>query len=207
MNYLTPEQEKLFNENHSLVYFVLKERLGTYNINDLDDICVAGEVGLMIACKQYDASKGAAFSTFAVPVIFTKMFSERRKLYRQRKNTVHLEDGVVSSKVPNHTGLTNLTVEDLEGFGGSTLVSTDLHSTVENRDMLNRINCLKDRWRNVAILTMKGYNGAEIGRMMGVSRELIRAYLNKIRHFLEAPVDELRDNMRKNSIYNQVPKY
>lgn len=207
MNYLTPEQEKLFNENHSLIYFVLKEKFGPYNVNDIDDICLAGEIGLMIACKQYDASKGVAFSTFAVPVIFTKMFSERRKLYRQRKNTVHLEDALISSKVPNHSGLTNLTVEDLEGFGGSTLVSTDPHSKVENRDMLNRINCLKDRWRNVAILTMQGYNGAEIGRMMGVSRELIRAYLNKIRYFLEAPVDELRDNMRKNSIYSEVPKY
>lgn len=206
MNYLTPEQEKLFNENHSLVYFVLKEKLGPYNVDDIDDICLAGEIGLMIACKQYDKSRGVVFSTFAVPVIFSKMFSERRRLYKQRKNTVHLEDSVISPTT-THNGHTNIKVEDLEGYGGSSPTTHELHTMIENKDMLDRIRCLKERWRDVAILTMKGYSGAEIGRMMGVSRELIRAYLNKIRYFLEAPVSELKQNMRKNSIYDQVPKY
>ena len=206
MSYLTPEQEKLFNENRSLVYYVLKNKLGSYNINDLDDICSAGFIGLMIACKQYDASKGIAFSTFAVPSIFAKMFSERRKLYRQSRYTVHLEDTISSSKIPNHHGISTATVGDLEGYGGE-YTPYDFNTVIENKDIIQRIDCLKDRWKQIAILTMQGYNGAEIGRMLGVSRELIRTCLNKIRDYLNADVDDLKASLRKNSIYARVPKY
>lgn len=204
MSYLTPEQEKRFHENKHLVYYVLKNKLGTYSISDIDDICAEGYIGLMIACKQYDETRNIAFSTFAIPVIFSKMFSARRRFYKQRQHTCSLEDVIYSSQGAS-SGSSVLRRDELIEL--SDKKECDTVALVDDRNTLKRIECLKDRWKTIAILTMQGYNGAEIGRMLGVSRELIRAYLNKIRDFLEADVEDLQNNLRKNSIYSRVPKY
>lgn len=79
---LTPEQERMVEENLGLVIHVLKR----YNRDlryEWDDAYQYGCMGLVEAVRNYNPEKGAAFSSFAVRCIYFSV--HRWELYNTRK--------------------------------------------------------------------------------------------------------------------------
>ena len=76
----TDDRDALLRDNLSLVHHVarkLARRLA--DEADLDELVSAGTLGLMSAAESFDASRGLAFSTFAVPRIRGAMLDELRR--------------------------------------------------------------------------------------------------------------------------------
>ncbi len=71
-----PNRENLINENYGLVHACANKFRGRGV--DYDDLFQAGCVGLVKAADNFDASRGFAFSTYAVPVIL----GEIRRIFR-----------------------------------------------------------------------------------------------------------------------------
>ncbi len=69
-------RESLINENYGLVHACANKFRGRGV--DYDDLFQAGCVGLVKAADNFDASRGFAFSTYAVPVIL----GEIRRIFR-----------------------------------------------------------------------------------------------------------------------------
>ena len=79
---LTPEQERMVEENLGLFIHVLKR----YNRDlryEWDDAYQYGCMGLVEAVRNYNPEKGAAFSSFAVRCIYFSV--HRWELYNTRK--------------------------------------------------------------------------------------------------------------------------
>lgn len=71
-----PEREKLIKDNLGLVHACANKFRGRGT--EYDDLFQAGCVGLVKAADNFDASRGFAFSTYAVPVIL----GEIRRIFR-----------------------------------------------------------------------------------------------------------------------------
>lgn len=73
-------RDKILNDNLSLVHHVARqlERKLTDEV-DHDELVSAGTLGLMAAMSSFDASRGLAFSTFAVPRIRGAILDELRR--------------------------------------------------------------------------------------------------------------------------------
>lgn len=76
----TDTRDALLSANLSLVHHVahkLARRLA--DDADVDELVSAGTLGLMSAAESFDASRGLAFSTYAVPRIHGAMLDELRR--------------------------------------------------------------------------------------------------------------------------------
>lgn len=66
---LTKEQEKLILDNQKLISFIVNKYKNKAITMKYEDLCSAGNEGLIKAATQYDTSRGTAFSTYAHHVI------------------------------------------------------------------------------------------------------------------------------------------
>ena len=72
------EMEKMYNENESLVSFVLIKHFTTYmnhSNSELEDMYQEGRMALWEAVQKFDESKGYKFSSFACRYIFGRVKS------------------------------------------------------------------------------------------------------------------------------------
>jgi RNA polymerase sigma factor (sigma-70 family) len=74
--------DALFSANHGLIACVVNRI--PCDKADVDDLRNAALLGLWMAAKNFDASKGFAFSTFAVPWIRNMVLRRRKELWRSR---------------------------------------------------------------------------------------------------------------------------
>jgi RNA polymerase sigma factor for flagellar operon FliA len=74
-------RDALLAEHLSLVHHVARQLARTLAAHaDFDELVSAGTIGLMDALEHFDASRGLAFSTFAVPRIRGSILDELRRL-------------------------------------------------------------------------------------------------------------------------------
>ena len=73
-------RDALLQENLSLVHHVARQLSRSLAVEaDFDELVSAGTIGLMTAVKSFDARRGLAFSTFAVPRIRGSILDELRR--------------------------------------------------------------------------------------------------------------------------------
>lgn len=73
-------RDALLHENLSLVHHVARQLSKSLAVEaDFDELVSAGTIGLMTALKSFDAKRGLAFSTFAVPRIRGSILDELRR--------------------------------------------------------------------------------------------------------------------------------
>ena len=76
----TDARDALLRDNLSLVHHVARKLARSLADDaDVDELVSAGTMGLMSAAESFDASRGLAFSTFAVPRIRGAMLDELRR--------------------------------------------------------------------------------------------------------------------------------
>jgi RNA polymerase sigma factor for flagellar operon FliA len=73
-------RDALLIENLNLVHHVARQLAKSLAVEaDFDELVSAGTIGLMTAVKSFDARRGLAFSTFAVPRIRGSILDELRR--------------------------------------------------------------------------------------------------------------------------------
>lgn len=93
---MTTEQEKMFLENTRLVYYLV-ERMGIDRKNpEFDDLAQIGMIGLLMAVRTFDKSKGKKFSTYASRCIQNEIFMYFRKMKKISTNMASLDKPVGS---------------------------------------------------------------------------------------------------------------
>jgi RNA polymerase sigma factor for flagellar operon FliA len=73
-------RDAILRENLSLVHHVARQLSRSLAVEaDFDELVSAGTIGLMTAVRSFDARRGLAFSTFAVPRIRGSILDELRR--------------------------------------------------------------------------------------------------------------------------------
>src|SRR5687768_16694531 len=73
-------RDALLLENLNLVHHVARQLSRSLAVDaDFDELVSAGTIGLMTAVRSFDARRGLAFSTFAVPRIRGSILDELRR--------------------------------------------------------------------------------------------------------------------------------
>ena len=73
-------RDALLQDNLSLVHYVAKQLSRSLSVDtDPDEMVNIGTLGLMSALESFDASRGLAFSTYAVPRIRGAILDELRR--------------------------------------------------------------------------------------------------------------------------------
>ncbi|QVK16998.1 sigma-70 family RNA polymerase sigma factor [Mycoplasmatota bacterium] len=82
-------ENKLIEDNYKLVWSIVNKF--HYLKEEKDDLFQSGCIGLIMAAKKFDVSRGNAFSTFAVPYILGEI-----KNYLRNKNHIKVSKKILS---------------------------------------------------------------------------------------------------------------
>lgn len=167
---LTKEQQVKVEENLSLVYKVLGDKLkgqssvGSYTREDLFQV---GCIGL---CKAAATDKGGTFSTYAYRLIWHEICDVLVKANKQRNTEVFDEYG---RDIPE--------MDDCE------------HRAEINFDLVRELVAVRTeapshvvKGIDAMLLMAKGYTCREIGVKMGANDNLVSAYVSKARKYLRS---------------------
>ena len=167
---MTEEQKKLAEDNHNLIYFYARK----YNMSkqDFDDMYGILAIGLCKAARDYDESRGSAFSTVAMGY----MLNECRNAYRCDK----YKNGKLN--ICSYNNIFPLsdddgTAEYINVIEGTSAVWADIN--------LIEFNQFNEQLRKIAYLSYLGYNQQEIAKEMGITQSLVSRKLKKIRKEIE----------------------
>lgn len=156
---LTPEQQKLAEDNHKLIYWFMK-RHGLYD----DEYYGIFAISLCKAAREYDESKGA-FSTVA-----TKYMSSDLQKYWEHlslKKAVP-QSAIMSLSTPLPGSYTNGTMEEVIDDEG-TVVTMD----ITRPDVERFIQGLKPKYKTVILYLMYGYDSMHTAKRLGCTRSRI----------------------------------
>ena len=158
-------KQQLIEDNMRLVYAVIKERFPTF-IHD-EDIIQVGMLGLCQAASAFDEAKGK-FTTFAGRCIHNEICKELRRRTK-------------------HQGLYSLDYEYCLDNGervtcGDVQIGNDDVDYVDTDYIYKRLSP-----RDIEIFNLKrsGLNCAEIGELLGISRQSANQVIRKVRNIME----------------------
>ena len=161
---LTTEQQKLVEDNHTLIYSYLhKNSLGQV---DWYGVCA---LGLCKAAKTYNPMRGA-FSTYAFTCMHYEVLSEMLKLNAKKRN-----------------GYTLLSLEEPLSEEGFTLGCQLADSACMESNVVLRLSLeefcypLSDRERQVFLLYISGLKYKEIGERLRISPSRVCQLLKLMR--------------------------
>lgn len=155
------DRQKLIEDNMKLVYFLINKHYP--NCSNDEDIIQCGMLGLCRAAETWDESK-SLFSTYAGKCILHEIYAEFRK--RRKLN------GQLSLDYPVY-GVN----DEVDSFGDMLVGDSD----VDYINIEPFYNTLKPREQEVFGLLYTGLTGAEIGRKLGISRQLANVYIRRLR--------------------------
>lgn len=183
---LTPQQEKMFEDNFGLVISAINRFVshpGESGLNDYDDLKQIGSIALCHAIKTYKQERGAAFSTYATTVIRNRLYNATR-------------DG-------RDFGLD--TASDIEDFmieNCAALVYNNINKAEEifaEKEQDEMLLSLAEKYGGIAekgvksmILMMKGYSCDYIAKMYDTKPTVISSWVSRARSKLKKEPEILR---------------
>jgi len=172
---LNNKQKTLVSEHIDVVKWVIRERI---NVNEryqgmgYDDLFQEGCVLLCHAAATYDSGR-AGFKTYASVVIRNGLLSYCRMLHSKRKDTVSIDEDEMNALEKSSFAADRAS----ENTFDVTLSEVDVHGLLES---------IKSEYNGVARLgiealelKIKGYSGAEIAKMWGVSQNNLGAWISR----------------------------
>lgn len=175
---LTPEESRLIEKNHNLIFSFLSK----YQLS-VDDYYGSAALGLIDAIKAFDTNKGTSLSSFAFTCMRNRAFQQVRKevqkmpgkdgrtivlvsldesintnFEKNKEDGIHLMDALVDPRSSNFA----------EDIGSCMTVSSNLCYCYPNE-------------LEVLVLIMLGYNRIEIGKRYGVTRSAIVRRIERAR--------------------------
>ena len=164
---LTPEQQKLAEEHHKLIYSFAKKR----NL-DLEEFYGLLAIGLCEAARTFDKSLGYKFSTLA----YTFMKNEYLQYIRTQYNLSHIP----SEQIVSYTQLLG---GKFEGTDITEVIATDF---ILNKPDLTKaeidefFNLLTRKQKIVLNGILFGYKEVELSLYLGVSKQRINQIKKEI---------------------------
>jgi RNA polymerase sigma factor (sigma-70 family) len=187
-----------------------------------DDLVSEGYYGLLMAVRRYDASKGCAFSSYAYQMISgTIQTFLDRKGHRIRfpQHIMYVVNQIIKEGLQDEEAATiaerlqcrvGYVRTALDHIALNTMISlnqplpedrdNDYHqlakdiqdlSVVEVRDFIDR---LPERKSTILRKISEGYNGRQIGAMLGITHQAVWQQLNTIRNlYLQYEEEITRD--------------
>lgn len=170
---LTEEQKKLVEDNHNLIYFVL--RRFNWNIMRYYDIAA---YALCRAAMSYNPNNEIKFSTYAVKSIVYNIWRERKKekSYANKYHAVSL-DQIVRGNNTSETFAESY----LNNLSDNGNCIEQCYTDIYLDDVFARIN---EKDRTVLRLKLLNYSGLEIAKLLNVSHQSIYARLKRIKRVL-----------------------
>lgn len=175
---LTPEQEKLFEENENLIHSIIKKYIigaGKYSLNDYDDLAQIARIALCKAIDKYDPNKGA-LSTFAYPVIRNALYNAFRDQNDGiEQESVSMSDEFVELNVDlAYNNITSITDE---------IMLKDGISIIE--DCTKRYTGIAAKGAEAIKLTLLGYSFTDVAVMYDVEPNVLTAWVTRARQKLK----------------------
>jgi RNA polymerase sigma factor (sigma-70 family) len=178
---LTPEQEKLFEENKNLIHETIKRYVtnaGAYGINDYDDLFQIGSIGLCKAIKSYNPNneKKAKFSTYAVFVIRNQLYNAYRDCNSKvEEDSVSLTDEFVELNVDLAYNNINSMYDDMLMKEGLELIDK----------CAEKYTGIAKKGAEAIKLSLLGYSCNDIAQMYNVETKLLTAWMSRSRKKLQ----------------------
>ncbi|MBR0320286.1 MAG: sigma-70 family RNA polymerase sigma factor [Clostridia bacterium] len=189
---LTPEQERMAEENLGLVIHVLKR----YNRDlryEWDDAYQYGCMGLVEAVRNYNPEKGAAFSSFAVRCIYFSV--HRWEIYNTRKknsfgkNTVNYSLEYRTPYMPKPREFHEM------------LIPPDyvpMEDELAKKELIQKVKAYMNTFPREAQLSiwlvsiLRVRTAAEVGKMVGKTDAQVYAMIKKYMRLLRIYGERLR---------------
>ena len=182
---ISEDRNKFIEENMPLVTArVIKLNKGIFD----EDLFQEGSLALTLAAERFDASKGFAFSTFAVKYIdgwilrYKNLNATIRPLRRGGAFLYHSVDSLQRTIGDE---------EDRMSLGD--ILSSDIEvekEAVGNIVAKTFMNTLKDRERQILILSMNGIAQKNIGKIVGASQPQVSRILKHIGKKYQSKMEE-----------------
>ena len=171
---LTPEQQKLVEENLNLADILLRTKIHpneTIRGMEFDELYQCGCLALCRAAATYDYS--TQFRTYASRVVYNAMIDQCRIAQRHYDNTLSY-DVAVGDGEDSHSVF-------LQASG-------TVYDAVFAGELMNLLYEAKRTYKGAVLkgieaieLQLKGYSGAEIARMYGVKNNNVTSWVSKAR--------------------------
>lgn len=172
-DFMTYEQEKMFEENKNLVHGAIKSYIrcaGMYGLNDYDDLVQIGYIGLCKAVLSYDPNK-AQFSTYAYKTIRNHLYNALRDAGDIQDNCESLEDEDLFEQAYEEQDFDN----DMVMRSGLDIIA----------DCSMRYTGIAKKGAEAIRLSLMGYECNEIAAIYGVSSNSITAWMSRARRKLQ----------------------
>lgn len=167
---LTPEQQKLVEENHNLIYSVLHRK--GWSISDYYDVSAWA---LCMASRCFNPSRGVRFSTYAVRAIQTAVMNEMRKERRHMpKERLVSFDELFTDSDGHEANLHNI-IED---------IANSEENMLHNYHANDVLGSLATNDKKILKLYASGFTQVEIGQMVGLSQAQVSRRLCNIKDLL-----------------------
>lgn len=174
---LTPEQEKVFEENKNLVYTTIRmfiKNPGMYGLNDYDDLVQIGMLGLCKAVASYTESK-AAFSSYAVPIIRNHLYNAIRDANENFESLVSTSDEFIELNA-------DLAYNNVSSMSDGLVMEQGL-SIID--ECANKYGGVAAKGVEAIKLTLMGYTCRDIAEMYDVDSKTITSWISRARQKLQ----------------------
>lgn len=168
---LTAEQQKKVEQNIRLIQKVINDKVhGPYQLGiyTYDDLFQIGCIGL---CKAAATDKGGTFSTYAYRLIWNEICDAL--IYSTRRQATELSSDILPLIAEEPT----VTVEDIA-------MQMDVQAALESAKRDASPCVLKGI--DAMIRMAEGHSSKEIGVELGVSANLVCAWVSKARKYLKS---------------------
>lgn len=175
---LTPEQEKIFEENQNLVYSVINtyvSNAGMYGINDYEDLVQIARVGLCKAIISYKPEK-AAFSSYAFTVMRNHLYNTIRNANNEvANNSNSMTDEYVEMNADMAYNNVNAIFDNVIMDSGMDILT----------DCSNKYSGIAKKGVDAIKLNLLGYSFTDIAQMYDVEPKLLTAWVSRARKKLQ----------------------
>lgn len=194
------EMEKLILDNQAVVYFIVDKYFANFHLykNEIrEELISEGMVALIKAIKTYDPSKGRTISSYVGDAI---VWSINRYINREKTNRTNSK----TAQTLNKQGLSVESydkdcTDDETGSSVVALVGGEKDERYDFLEIWNMIETsnIKDITQIVK-LRILGYSYEDIGKEVGVTKEMVRRRIEKLKKELE-PFYDLKGVKQKYS--------
>ncbi len=165
---LTPEQQKLVEDNHNLIYHILNKM----NL-DIEEYYGLAAIGLCQAARNYSNTK-AKFSTYACFIMRAVIHNEFTRKNAQKRDGIVLS---LNEPVPNTIDLT---------FGDMVFDNDTPETVAIANEILKTIDKFPEKQRKAMQLALQGYKYKEICKVCDSTPKGVSMLINYARKTLKA---------------------
>lgn len=168
------EMNQKLVENSRLVHYILHKYYPSVEYDE--DVIQSGMIGLWIALKNFDESKGFQFSTYATRIICNEIGKYFRIYNKQHRiSTSSLDTPIAESK---QHGDDKLTISDM--IADSSNIEDKVLSNVAFAEAIENFVC-NERDQDILKLYYKGFSQAQIAEIVKVSQAQISRILSNLK--------------------------